>query len=47
VRARLAAAIIGGLLYALWVVEDEALLAVGRPALVDRYGALLQQVLTP
>ncbi len=47
VRARLAAAIIGGLLYALWVVEDEALLAGGGAALVERYGALLQQVLTP
>jgi AcrR family transcriptional regulator len=46
-RARVAAALVGGLLYALWVVEDEALLAVGTAALADRYGALLQQVLTP
>lgn len=47
VRARLAAAVVGGLLYALWVVEDEQLVTAGRPVLVARYGALLQQALTP
>jgi AcrR family transcriptional regulator len=45
-RARLAAAVVGGLLYALWVVGDEALLATDHRELVVRYGALLQQVLT-
>ncbi|MEV0898492.1 TetR family transcriptional regulator [Actinoplanes sp. NPDC049802] len=47
VRARLAAAVVGGLLYALWVVEDEHLVTADRPVLVERYGALLQQALTP
>ncbi|PRX46650.1 TetR family transcriptional regulator [Prauserella shujinwangii] len=47
VRARLAGALVGGLLYALWVVGDEHLIAVGRDELVSRYGALLQQLLTP
>lgn len=46
-RARLAAAIVGGLLYSLWIVGDEQLLATDRGELTDRYGALLQQVLTP
>jgi AcrR family transcriptional regulator len=46
-RARLAAALVGGLLYTLWVVEDEQLLQVEREELVARYGSLLQQVLTP
>ncbi|MDI6102523.1 TetR family transcriptional regulator [Actinoplanes sp. NEAU-A12] len=46
VRARIAAAVVGGLLYALWVVEDEALLAADRDELIARYGALLQQALT-
>lgn len=46
-RARLAASIVGGLLYSLWIVGDEELLRAGVDELVDRYGALLQQVLTP
>lgn len=46
-RARLAAALVGGLLYSLWVVEDEALLAADRTDIVRRYGALLQALLTP
>jgi AcrR family transcriptional regulator len=46
-RARLAAAVVGGLLYSLWIVGDEHLLATDRDELTDRYGALLQQVLTP
>lgn len=45
-RARIAAAVVGGLLYALWVVEDEALLAADRSGLIAHYGALLQQALT-
>ncbi|WP_345583659.1 TetR family transcriptional regulator [Streptomyces prasinosporus] len=47
VRARTAAALAGGLLYALWVVGDEGLLRTDRAELVSRYGALLQGVLTP
>lgn len=46
-RARLAAALVGGLLYSLWVVGDEALLAADRSEVADRYGALLQRLLTP
>ncbi|RRO15466.1 TetR/AcrR family transcriptional regulator [Saccharopolyspora rhizosphaerae] len=45
-RARSAAALVGGLLYALWVVGDQSL-AEDRSGLVERYGALLQQLLTP
>lgn len=41
-RARLAAAVVGGLLYSLWIVRDEGLALLGRDALVTRYGALLQ-----
>ncbi|MGV9558313.1 TetR/AcrR family transcriptional regulator [Streptomyces sp. NPDC003522] len=47
VRARLAAALAAGLLHALWVARDEALLRTDRAELVSRYGALLQAVLTP
>ena len=46
-RARLAAALVGGLLYSLWIVGDEALLTVERSELARRYGALLQTLLTP
>jgi len=46
-RARLAAALVGGLLYSLWVVGDEALLAADHHELVRRYGALLQALITP
>jgi hypothetical protein len=46
-RARLAAALVGGLLYSLWVVGDEVLLAADRAEVVRRYGALLQALLTP
>jgi AcrR family transcriptional regulator len=46
-RARLAAALVGGLLYSLWVVGDEALLAADRSQLVTLYGGLLQSLLTP
>ncbi len=46
-RARLAAAVVGGLLYALWVVGDAHLVAADPQDLVNRYGALLQQVITP
>ena len=46
-RARLAAALVGGLLYSLWVVGDEQLLATDHRELVRRYGALLQSLVTP
>lgn len=46
-RARLAASVVGGLLYSIWVVGDEVLLATDHPVLVERYGALLQQLITP
>lgn len=46
-RARLAAALVGGLFYALWIVGDEELLALPHDALARRYGALLQPLFTP
>lgn len=46
-RARLAAALVGGLLYSLWVVGDDELRAAGHDELVHRYGALLQSLITP
>ncbi|WP_406692719.1 TetR family transcriptional regulator [Saccharopolyspora sp. ID03-671] len=45
-RARAAAALVGGLLYSLWVVGDQRL-AADRDGLVERYGGLLQRLLTP
>ena len=47
IRARLAAALVGGLLYSLWAVGDEALLAADHDSVVRRYGALLQDLITP
>lgn len=44
-RARLAAVLVGGLIYGLWVVGDERLLAAGPDELVDRYSALLRPLL--
>ncbi|QEO08862.1 TetR family transcriptional regulator [Protaetiibacter larvae] len=46
-RARLAAALVGGLLYSLWVVGDEELLATDHRDIVRHYGALLQSLITP
>ncbi|MFJ3384806.1 MULTISPECIES: TetR family transcriptional regulator [unclassified Curtobacterium] len=46
-RASLAAATVGGLLYALWVVGDETLLAADRSDLVTRYGRVVQDLVTP
>lgn len=46
-RARLAAALVGGLLYALWVVEDTDLQADAPERVIHHYGALLQQLITP
>lgn len=46
-RARLAAALVGGLLYSVWVAGDEALLAAEHDEVVRRYGALLQSLITP
>jgi hypothetical protein len=46
-RARLAASLVGGLLYSLWIVGDEDLRNTDPEVLADRYGALLQALLTP
>jgi AcrR family transcriptional regulator len=46
-RARLAASLVGGLLYALWIVGDEALSAADEADVVERYGAVLQSLITP
>lgn len=46
-RARLAAALVGGLLYALWIVGDEVLLGADRGDIQRHYGHLLQELLTP
>lgn len=45
VRARTAGALLAGLLYSLWVVDDGAALTADRDGLVRRYGALLQTVI--
>ncbi|MDE0545134.1 TetR/AcrR family transcriptional regulator [Microbacterium sp. C7(2022)] len=45
-RARLAAGLVGGLFYMLWVVGDTAA-AADPEALARRYGALLQELITP
>ncbi|MFD5625436.1 MULTISPECIES: TetR family transcriptional regulator [unclassified Streptomyces] len=47
IRARLAASVTAGLLYSLWIARDETLLTTDRAALVARYGALIQHILTP
>lgn len=47
IRTRLAGALVGGLLYALWVVGDEKLAAIDHEEITVRYGALLQQLLDP
>jgi len=46
-RSRLAASVVGGLLYSLWVVGDEALATADREALIRTHGALLQALITP
>ena len=46
-RARLAASMIGGLLYSLWAVGDEALAATAHAEIVATYAPLLQQLITP
>lgn len=46
-RARLAGALVGGLLYALWVAEDEVLRATDPDLLARTYGGMLQALLTP
>ena len=46
-RARLAAALVGGLLYSMWVVGDDRLVAADHADVVRRYGALLQELITP
>jgi AcrR family transcriptional regulator len=46
-RARLAGAMVGGLLYALWVAEDEELARRDPEDVAREYGALLQRLITP
>lgn len=46
-RSRLAASVVGGLLYSLWVVGDVGLAAADRETLIRTHGALLQALLTP
>lgn len=46
-RASLAGALVGGLLYALWVVGDERLLATDHADLARHYGRVLQDLVTP
>ncbi|WP_159500726.1 TetR/AcrR family transcriptional regulator [Microbacterium sp. 18062] len=45
-RARLAAAMVAGLMYSLWVVGDEEVAEGQREVVVLRYGAILQSLLT-
>lgn len=42
IRARLAAAMIGGLMYSLWIAQDAALLALDRDELIAKYSPALQ-----
>ena len=46
-RARLAASLAAGLLYSIWVIGDEAVLAADRDLIISRYGALIQELMTP
>jgi AcrR family transcriptional regulator len=46
-RASLAASLVAGLLYALWVVGDEQLLAADHEEIIAKYGRLLQELVDP
>ncbi len=46
-RAREAAAVVGGLLYALWIVGDDVLASAEPAEVARRYGGVLQQLITP
>ncbi|WP_276584930.1 MULTISPECIES: TetR/AcrR family transcriptional regulator [unclassified Curtobacterium] len=46
-RASLAAAAVAGLLYSLWVIGDETLLAADRHDVVRHYGHVVQELVTP
>lgn len=46
-RARLAGALIGGLVYSLWLVGDDVLAHADPEAIVSHYGPALQRILTP
>lgn len=46
-RARLAASLVGGLLYSLWIVGDDALATADHETIAITYGALLQQLISP
>jgi AcrR family transcriptional regulator len=47
VRARLAASMVGGLMYSLWTVEDDGLLTADPDAVVALYAPALQALLAP
>jgi AcrR family transcriptional regulator len=44
-RARLAAAMVGGLMYSLWIAQDETLLRLGTEEIVAEYSPALQVVI--
>jgi AcrR family transcriptional regulator len=46
-RARLVASMVGGLMYALWIVEDDVLASADRESLAQAYVPALQQIITP
>lgn len=46
-RARLAASLVGGLLYSLWIVGDDTLAAADHETIAVTYGVLLQQLISP
>jgi len=46
-RARMIAALVGGLLYSAWVVGDEVLVGRDVDDVATRFGALVQELLTP
>ncbi|WEK13006.1 MAG: TetR family transcriptional regulator [Candidatus Microbacterium phytovorans] len=46
-RARLVAAMVGGLMYALWIVEDENLSRTDRADVIAHYAPALQRLITP
>ena len=47
VRARLAAAMIGGLMYSLWIAQDDALLALPPDEIVSAYAPALDRLVNP
>jgi hypothetical protein len=46
-RARLVAAMVGGLMYSLWIAQDATLLAMTPEQIVDAYAPALQVLIGP